>query len=115
LTYTATVERDGDYWLAVVDDHPGVYTQATTVHELRAHLVEVVKLILDDDVAPEELAVNVRVVVSYDATDETWYGHVAGLPEAHTYGATEAEVRANLVEVVEVWCELEPNSFGIRG
>ena len=53
------------------------------------------------------------VIVEHNATDNVWYGHVAGEPRAHTFGRTIAALHTNLEEVIELWYELEPGHYDV--
>ena len=43
---TAVFERDGDWWVAHVEELPGANTQGTTLEEARANLKEAVEMVL---------------------------------------------------------------------
>lgn len=51
--YTAVFERDGDWWMAYVEELPGANTQGATIEEARENLKEAVQLIIE---ASRELA-----------------------------------------------------------
>lgn len=46
-TFTLTVSRDGDHYVAHVDDLPGCFASGTTVDELREALTEAIGMCLD--------------------------------------------------------------------
>ena len=52
-TFTAVFERDGDWWVAYVEELPGAHTQGATLEEARENLKEAVELIIE---ANRELA-----------------------------------------------------------
>lgn len=51
--FTAVFERDGDWWVAYVEELPGANTQGKTLEEARENLKESVALVLE---ANRELA-----------------------------------------------------------
>ncbi len=51
--FTAVFERDGDWWIAYIEEIPGVNTQGKTLEEARHNLKEAVSLVLE---ANRELA-----------------------------------------------------------
>jgi predicted RNase H-like HicB family nuclease len=51
--FTAVFERDGDWWVAYVEELPGANTQGKTLEEARENLKESVTLVLE---ANRELA-----------------------------------------------------------
>jgi predicted RNase H-like HicB family nuclease len=51
--FTAVFERDGDWWIAYVEELPGANTQGETLEEARENLKEAVALVLE---ANRELA-----------------------------------------------------------
>ena len=57
-SFTAIIERDRETGLYVgyVPGLPGAHSQAATIDELRAHLVEVIQLVLEE--GPPELEVD---------------------------------------------------------
>ncbi len=46
--FTAIIERDGEWYIAYCPEIPGANGQGRTKEEVRASLVEAIKLILDD-------------------------------------------------------------------
>ena len=46
-TFTAVFERDGDWWVASVEELPGALTQGTTIEEARENLRDAIQLILE--------------------------------------------------------------------
>ncbi len=52
-TFTAVFRRDGDWWVAYVEELPGANTQGATLEEARENLREAVALVLQ---ANRELA-----------------------------------------------------------
>ena len=69
-TFTAVFERDGDGWIAYVEELPGANTQGDTLDEARENLKEAVSLMLDAnrELAEQEIGgkdvVRERLVVS---------------------------------------------------
>lgn len=53
MSFTAVFERDGDWWVAYVEELPGAHTQGATLEEARENLKEAVELIIE---ANRELA-----------------------------------------------------------
>jgi predicted RNase H-like HicB family nuclease len=51
--FTGIFEQEGDWWIAYVEEIPGVNTQGSTIEEARENLKEAVKLIIE---ANRELA-----------------------------------------------------------
>ncbi|HKP54575.1 MAG TPA: type II toxin-antitoxin system HicB family antitoxin [Chloroflexia bacterium] len=51
--FTAIFERDGDWWVAYVEELPGANTQGETLEEARENLKEAVAMVLE---ANRELA-----------------------------------------------------------
>ena len=45
--FTAVFERDGDWWIAYVEELPGANTQGKTLEEARENLKESVALVLE--------------------------------------------------------------------
>ncbi|MEM8960030.1 MAG: type II toxin-antitoxin system HicB family antitoxin [Acidobacteriota bacterium] len=60
-TYTAVVERDRQtgYYVGHVPGFPGAHSQAKSLDELRANLVEVIEMFFEDE---DDLAVTVDVI-----------------------------------------------------
>lgn len=56
--FTAVFEKDGDWWLAYVEELPGANTQGATLEEARENLKEAVTLVLEAnrELAERELA-----------------------------------------------------------
>jgi len=51
--YSVVLERDDDGWIVgSVPDLPGCHTQARTVEELRARIVEAIQLYIEEHGAP---------------------------------------------------------------
>jgi len=44
--FTAVFERDGDWWIAYVEELPGANTQGQTLEEARENLKEAIALVL---------------------------------------------------------------------
>jgi predicted RNase H-like HicB family nuclease len=44
--FTAVFERDGDWWIAYVEELPGANTQGRTLEEARENLKEAIALVL---------------------------------------------------------------------
>jgi predicted RNase H-like HicB family nuclease len=57
-SFTAVFDRDGEWWIAYVEELPGANTQGQTLDEARENLKEAVSLILEAnrDLAERELA-----------------------------------------------------------
>lgn len=53
VKFTGIFEQEGDWWIAYVEEIPGVNTQGSTIEEARENLKEAVKLIIE---ANRELA-----------------------------------------------------------
>jgi predicted RNase H-like HicB family nuclease len=51
--FTGVFEQDGDWWIAYIEEIPGVNSQGRTIEEARENLKEAVKLIIE---ANRELA-----------------------------------------------------------
>lgn len=51
--FTGIFEQEGDWWIASIEEIPGVNTQGRTIEEARENLKEAVKLIIE---ANRELA-----------------------------------------------------------
>ena len=51
--FTAVFEKDGDWWLAYVEELPGANTQGATIEEARESLREAIAMVLE---ANRELA-----------------------------------------------------------
>ena len=51
--FTGIFEQDGDWWIAYIEEIPGVNTQGRTLEEARDNLKDAVKLIIE---ANRELA-----------------------------------------------------------
>ena len=45
-TFTAVFERDGDWWVASVEELPAALTQGATLDEARANLRDAIQLVL---------------------------------------------------------------------
>jgi predicted RNase H-like HicB family nuclease len=45
--FTAVYQRDGDWWVAFVEELPGANTQGRTLDEARDNLRDAVQMILD--------------------------------------------------------------------
>jgi predicted RNase H-like HicB family nuclease len=45
--FTAIFEQEGDWWIASIEEIPGVNTQGRTMEEARENLKEAVKLIIE--------------------------------------------------------------------
>lgn len=45
--FTAVFERDGDWWVASVEELPGANTQGATLEEARANLADAVRMVID--------------------------------------------------------------------
>jgi len=45
--FTGIFEQEGDWWLASIEEIPGVNTQGRTMEEARENLKEAVKLIIE--------------------------------------------------------------------
>ncbi len=56
--FTAVFEKDGDWWVAYVEELPGACTQGATLEEARENLKEAVQLILEAnrELAEKEIA-----------------------------------------------------------
>jgi predicted RNase H-like HicB family nuclease len=50
-TFTVVVERDRDtgFYVGYVPNLPGIHSQGETLDELRANLLEVIEMLLEDD------------------------------------------------------------------
>jgi hypothetical protein len=59
-TYRATVTREGDAWV-VETDVPGAHTWAPTLGKVRAYAAEAISVMLDQDVDPDQVTVDVVV------------------------------------------------------
>ncbi len=46
-TFTGIFEQAGDWWIASIEEIPGVNTQGRTIEEARENLKEAVKLIIE--------------------------------------------------------------------
>lgn len=67
--FTAVYERDGDWWIAYVEELPGANSQGRTLEEARRNLLEAITLMLEEadadrtyhiqtnDIVKEELVV----------------------------------------------------------
>ncbi len=44
---TAVYERDGDWWVASVEEIPGANTQGASLEEARANLADAVRMVID--------------------------------------------------------------------
>lgn len=45
--FTGVFEQEGDWWIAYIEELPGVNTQGRTMEEARENLKEAVKLIIE--------------------------------------------------------------------
>ena len=56
-TFTAIIERDRDtgYYVGYVPEMPGAHSQGETIEELRANLVEVLTMLMEDADLPNEV------------------------------------------------------------
>ena len=55
-----------------------------------------------------------KVTVRRDPEERTaWLANVTGHPGAHTFGRSLAEAKRHAIEVVALWCDLEPEQFDI--
>ena len=56
-TFTAIIERDLDtgYYVGYIPEFPGAHSQGATIEELRANLVEVVTMLLEDPDLPNHV------------------------------------------------------------
>ena len=60
MTYHATAERDGNWWLVHVAEID-YYTQARSLRDVPAQAADLVATILERDVSPESVEVEVRL------------------------------------------------------
>ena len=64
--YTAVFERDGDGWIAYVEEIPGANTQGDTLEEARENLKEAVSLVLEANRELAERQLNGKNVIKED-------------------------------------------------
>jgi predicted RNase H-like HicB family nuclease len=53
-TFTAYIEKDGDYYIGIVPEIPGCHTQAKSLDELEKNLKEVTSLCLEELTSEEK-------------------------------------------------------------
>lgn len=63
MTYTATVTREGGWWLATVDGLPGAHTEAQTLARLDIYVREVIVLAAD---LPDEAMPDLEITYRFD-------------------------------------------------
>jgi predicted RNase H-like HicB family nuclease len=61
--FTAVFERDGDWWMAYVEEVPGANTQGATIEEARDNLKDAVALLLQVNRETVELELNGKDVI----------------------------------------------------
>ena len=64
--YTAVFERDGDGWIAYVEEIPGANSQGDTLEEARENLKEAVSLVLEANRELAERQLNGKNVIKED-------------------------------------------------
>ncbi|SPT53693.1 Uncharacterised protein [Actinomyces bovis] len=65
-TYTATVTREGEAWLAECDQEPTAHTWATTLTALRREIADAIILAAD---LPDDVSVTVRLTAGDGVND----------------------------------------------
>ncbi len=68
--FTAVYERDGEWWIAYVEELPGANTQGATLDEARENLKEAVSLLLEANRELVEKEINDREVVKEELVVE---------------------------------------------
>jgi len=69
--FTAVFEKDGDWWVAYVQELPGANTQGATIEEARENLREAVTMVLESNRELAEREIAGRQVVREELMVET--------------------------------------------
>jgi predicted RNase H-like HicB family nuclease len=97
-TYTAVVERSGDWWAVRVREHPGVFTQVKRLEQVKAMAHDALVTFLDVD--PADVDVEVVEELPQAAADDVRRARQARLAASAAQAEADDAMRTAAVRLV---------------